>query len=543
MPWTARSLADAAALPPARAIAAGALDVGLGAVRDRRDGPIVLGDAEIDRLGKHAVDVLVTLGHEAPQLLAPGAFQEPCSDCRTIVQCTAGRFGELFRRAQSSNESAGGHHMRAEDLILVSVDDHLVEPPHMFDAHIPEKYRDRAPKIVHSDDGSDVWVFNDAVIPNIGLNAVAGRPKEEYGIEPTAFDEIRQGCWNIDERIKDMNAGGVLGSMCFPSFPAFSGRLFAAADDKDLALAVVRAYNDWHVDEWCGAYPGRFIPMGLPVLVGSPACGRRGTPAGEEGRALAHVHREPLDAGLSELPRRPLGSVVEGGVRRGRRAVDPPRFVGQVGRDRPRCTGRRDDHVAAHEHLRGRGRSVVVPGAQGVPGDSDRVVRRWHGLDPVLPRSAWTARTRCITCGPARTSATRLPSDVFREHFLTCFISDPIGIKLRHDIGIDNIAWECDYPHSDSSWPEAPEELAAVAAGVSGRRPDKIGHENAMRWFSFDPFAHRDKKDCTVGALRAEAAGHDVAIRAVRQGSLREAGRYRSRTVGAPRDGVNGLGE
>ena len=156
--------------------------------------------------------------------------------------------------------------MKPEDLILISVDDHLVEPPTLFDAHIPERYRDRAPKVIQTRDGSDVWTFEGSKIPNIGLNAVAGRPKEEYGIEPTAFDEIRPGCWDIHERIKDMNAGGVLGSMNFPSFPGFSGRLFAAVDDKDLALAVVRAYNDWHVDEWCGAYPGRMIPMGLPVL-------------------------------------------------------------------------------------------------------------------------------------------------------------------------------------------------------------------------------------------------------------------------------------
>ncbi len=156
--------------------------------------------------------------------------------------------------------------MKPEDLILVSVDDHLVEPPTLFDAHIPERYRDRAPKVVRTRDGSDVWAFEGAKIPNIGLNAVAGRPKEEYGIEPTAFDEIRPGCWDIHERIKDMDAGGVLASMNFPSFPGFSGRLFAAVDDKDLALAVIRAYNDWHVDEWCGTYPGRMIPMGLPVL-------------------------------------------------------------------------------------------------------------------------------------------------------------------------------------------------------------------------------------------------------------------------------------
>jgi hypothetical protein len=105
------------------------------------------------------------------------------------------------------------------------------------------------------------------------------------------------------------------------------------------------------------------------------------------------------------------------------------------------------------------------------------------------------------------------PSDVFREHFLTCFISDPVGVALRDMIGIDNIAWECDYPHSDSSWPAAPEELHEVAAGMADDELNKITHENAMRWYSFDPFAVRAKADCTVGALRAEAAGHDVEIR------------------------------
>ena len=107
----------------------------------------------------------------------------------------------------------------------------------------------------------------------------------------------------------------------------------------------------------------------------------------------------------------------------------------------------------------------------------------------------------------------RLPSEVFREHFLTCFIADPIGIKLRQEIGIDNIAWECDYPHSDSSWPEAPEELARVAADVPDADLNKIAYENACRWYSFDPFAHRSREQCTVAALRAEAEGHDVATR------------------------------
>jgi hypothetical protein len=108
----------------------------------------------------------------------------------------------------------------------------------------------------------------------------------------------------------------------------------------------------------------------------------------------------------------------------------------------------------------------------------------------------------------------RKPSDVFRHHFLTCFITDPIGVALRHEIGLDNIAWECDYPHSDSSWPNAPEEVAAVMAGAPDSEVNQITFENACRWYSFDPFAHRTREQSTVGALRAEAAGHDVSIHA-----------------------------
>jgi predicted TIM-barrel fold metal-dependent hydrolase len=108
----------------------------------------------------------------------------------------------------------------------------------------------------------------------------------------------------------------------------------------------------------------------------------------------------------------------------------------------------------------------------------------------------------------------KLPSEVFREHFLTCFISDPLGVKLRHEIGIDNICWEADYPHSDSMWPTAPEELHAVfvANDVSDADIAKMTHENAMRWYSFDPFSHMPKAESTVGALRKRAAGHDVSV-------------------------------
>src|SRR3954452_5889519 len=156
--------------------------------------------------------------------------------------------------------------MQLEDLVLVSVDDHVVEPPDLFDGHLPDRWRDVAPRMVTRDDGTDVWHYDGKEIVNIGLNAVAGRPPEEYGMEPTSLHEMRPGCYDIHERVRDMDANGVLGSMCFPSFPNLCGQLFARSKDKDAALAILRAYNDWHIDEWCGTYPGRFIPLALPPL-------------------------------------------------------------------------------------------------------------------------------------------------------------------------------------------------------------------------------------------------------------------------------------
>src|ERR1700716_2674643 len=122
-------------------------------------------------------------------------------------------------------------------MIIVSVDDHVVEPPDLFERHLPAKYRDLAPKVIHKDDGTDVWQFLEFEVPTIGRNAVAGRPPEEDGIEPTTFAEIREGCFDLDKRILAMNANGLLVSLNCRFLPGFAGRLFAALDDKEAALA------------------------------------------------------------------------------------------------------------------------------------------------------------------------------------------------------------------------------------------------------------------------------------------------------------------
>jgi hypothetical protein len=101
------------------------------------------------------------------------------------------------------------------------------------------------------------------------------------------------------------------------------------------------------------------------------------------------------------------------------------------------------------------------------------------------------------------------PSDMFKKHFLNCFIDDKFGLLNLKSIGEDMVAYECDYPHSDTLWPEVPEHLweSIVAAKLTDEQIDKVTHKNAMRFFKFDPFKHYKREDLTVGALRAKAAG------------------------------------
>ena len=404
--------------------------------------------------------------------------------------------------------------MRVEDMIFVSVDDHVVEPPDVFEGRLPARYQDAAPRVERNEKGDDVWVFNGTQIPNIGLNAVAGRPREEYGVDPTSFDEMRRGCWDVHERVKDMSAGGVLGSMCFPSFPSFSGRLFMLCEDKDLALAVTQAYNDWHIDGWCGAYPDRFIPMALPILWDPELCAAEIRRVAAKGCHSLTFTENPAELGLPSFHNPywdPMWrALVEEGTilnvhlgSSGKLAVtapDAPMDVMITLQPMNICMAAADlVWSRVFKEFRDLRVALSEGGTGWIPYFLDRLDRTYdmHHL--------WTGQDL----------GDELPSDVFRRHILTCFIADPVGVQLRETIGIDNICWEMDYPHSDSSWPTAPEELAAVCERytVPDDHVDKMTHENAMRWYRFDPFAHRPREQCTVGALRGEVAGHDVSER------------------------------
>ena len=408
--------------------------------------------------------------------------------------------------------------LEVDDLILVSVDDHLIEPPDLFVNHLAPRFLDRAPKLVRDEEGSDVWRFGEITMETAALNAVAGRPKEEYGMEPQSLDEVRPGCYDVHERVKDMDAGGVLASMNFPSFPTFTARTFLS-DDLELSNALVRAYNDWHIDEWCGAYPGRFIPMAVPAIWSAEETAAEVRRTAAKGCHSLSFTENPAALGYPSFHDDYWDPVWRACVDTG---TVLSIHLGSSGRLTIPAVDSPPDVMITLQPMNIQSAAADLLWSRVLKTYPDLRVALSEGgtgwIPYFLDRLDRTYEMHHLWTG--QDFGDRLPSEVFREHFLTCFISDPVGIKLRDMIGLDNIAWECDYPHSDSSWPEAPEELAAVLAAddVPDDEVDKITHRNAMRWYSFDPFAHRPREQCTVGALRGEAGDWDVSIRSYDKG-------------------------
>jgi predicted TIM-barrel fold metal-dependent hydrolase len=314
---------------------------------------------------------------------------------------------------------------------------------------------------------------------------------------------MRKGCWDIHERVNDMNRNGVLGSMCFPSFVQFCGQLFSKSKDLDMALNLLRAYNDWHIDEWCGSYPGRFIPLSIPPIWDPQLMADEVRRVAKKGCHAVTFSENPFKLGWPHI----FGDHWD------------PFFAACEDEGMVICL-----HIGSS--------STMLEIAPGAPIDImitltplnlmqaatdllwSPVLRKFPNLQFALSEGGtgwlpyWLERIDYVyqqhRFWTHQDFGDKLPSQVAAEHLTYCFISDRAGVEERHAIGVDSITWECDYPHSDSSWPHSPESMAKQFAGVPEDEINKMTYENAMRVFRYDPFAHRPKERATAGALRAE---------------------------------------
>ena len=422
--------------------------------------------------------------------------------------------------------------MNADDLILISVDDHIAEPAEMFDAHVPTKYRHLAPRVVTDERGIQQWWYGEVKGRNLGLNAVAGKPPEMYNVDASRYDEMRPGCYNVHERVRDMNAGGQLAGLNFPNFTGFSGQVLNQGPDRQVNEIMIKAYNDWHVDEWCAAYPGRFIPCGiLPLFDVELAAAEVRRLAGKGCHAVSYsenpealnmpsIHSDywdPLFAACVET-----GTVLACHLGSSSRPVMPS--TGAPASVAMNLSSAMTIFTLVEllwAEFWGRFPTLKFSLTEGDIGwipyflwRAEHVRDRHHG---------WTQHDFSLTGSP---------TEIFFQHFLVCFIKEPIGPELIHHFNIDNVCWESDFPHSDGTWPNAPEELIKTVPGLSDEQINKITHRNAMAHYRFDPFVHRPKERCTAAALRAESPDVDVVTRVGRPADQRDLATWKAITSG-----------
>jgi predicted TIM-barrel fold metal-dependent hydrolase len=397
-----------------------------------------------------------------------------------------------------------------DDLILISVDDHICEPADMFEGHVPARYREHAPRVVDLPDGSQQWYYGDIAGRNLGLNAVAGKPPEMFNVNPTRYEDMRPGCYDVDERVRDMSAGGQLAGLNFPNWTGFAGQVLQLGPDREMNLAMIRAYNDWHVDDWCGAHPDRFIPCGILPLFDVDECAVEIHRLADKGCHAVTFSENPVGLGMPSIHTDAWDPLFAAACDVGTVLCCHIGSSSKSASTTPDAPPPVPMSLSSAMAIYTLGDLLWAEFWQRFPelrfalteGDIGWIPYfLWRAEHTLSRHNAWMGHELPQGIGP---------TELFRERILCCFINDRIGVKLLDEFNVDNVCWESDYPHSDSSWPEAPERIEELMADLDDAVVNKLTHENAMRHYQFDPFAIRPREQCTVAALRAEVGDVDT---------------------------------
>ncbi|MAE94259.1 MAG: amidohydrolase [Deltaproteobacteria bacterium] len=366
---------------------------------------------------------------------------------------------------------------------MISVDDHVMEPKHTFEGRMPSKFEARAPRVEETEEGHEVWVIDDTPYFQVGFMCVAGRPKEDYRVEPARYDELRPGCFDVKHRIKDMDINGIWASVNFPSgVTGFGGTLFSEFEDQEFGLACVRAWNDWLFEEWHSAYPDRIVPLGITYLADP-----------EKG---AEEIRRNAKRGFTAV------TMPEQPHRQGLPSVFMPHWEPII-----RACAETDTVVNLHVGSSGfasmpEGAPMMELGATqfGPMALCSAAEWLWSGWPAKYPELkiamseggiGWVAalvdRLNNIMArsgyGAGWPDPKISPADALRRNFWFCMIDDPSTIVTLPTVGIENVLCESDYPHGDGTWPDTQEVTFRMLDGLPDDVIRKVTHENAAKLY------------------------------------------------------------
>jgi predicted TIM-barrel fold metal-dependent hydrolase len=394
---------------------------------------------------------------------------------------------------------------------IISVDDHVVEPAHLFKTWLPQAWRDRAPYVERrsvlgislaggttynqsfGEGGTpaDCWIYEDLVYIHKQTVAAAGMDLSEISLDGITYDEMRPGCYDPAERVKDMVANWVDGSLCFPTFPRFAGQTFAEAKDKELAHECVLAYNNFMVDEWCGDSGGVLIPLAIIQLWDVDLAVqeiRRNAARGVRAVAFSEI---PYHLGLPSIYTgywdpffrvcEETGTVIcmhiGSSSKMPATSPDAPPAVSATLVFNNSMASLTDfifsATLAKFPDLKvaySEGQIGWLPYALERADDVWMQYRGWGGISDLLVEP---------------------PSYYYRRSVFGCFFRDQHGVDSLDIVGADNVTFETDYPHTDSTWPNTKAVAEKMLERLSDEDRYKILRGNALRMLGMTEEDHR----------------------------------------------------
>jgi predicted TIM-barrel fold metal-dependent hydrolase len=390
---------------------------------------------------------------------------------------------------------------------IISVDDHIVEPADVWTSRMPAKFKDAAPHIVRApmpdvtfvggkltivEGGGtkpvDWWHYEDLKRPLLRVDSAVGVPRDQVTMTGVTYEDMRPGSYRQKERLEDMDVNHIEASLCFPTFPRFCGQTFTEAEDKELALLCVEAYNDYQVEEWCAGTGGRLVPLIIVPLWDAHLAAaevRRNADRGVRAVCFSEIppylglpsihdpdnYWDPFFAACDET-----STVVN-------MHIGSSSKMPSTSADAPAAVGSSLTHINAElsmtdfllSGLFERFANLKVAYSEGQIGWIPHLL---HRMDVVWEENrGW---------GGVADKVPNPPSSYFKDHVYGCFFDDPHGLKLIDEIGEDNITYESDYPHSDSTWPRTREIAEKQMAGLTDVQRYKVVRGNAIKLFGLD---------------------------------------------------------
>lgn len=369
--------------------------------------------------------------------------------------------------------------MLPSDIRPVSVDDHITEPPHLWQSRLPAKYRDVGPRVVELANGTEAWAYEDQVVQILRGNTRTLPQFDQDPLGVARYSEMRPGCYDATARLADMDADGVWAHVCFPDFARFAGHRFLSGSDTELATLCSLAYNDFIVEEWSAADPERLVPLGIVPLWDVDAAAAEVRRMASRGIKALAFSENPAALGLPSVYTdhwEPLWDAID------ETGLVVCLHIGSSGRlikssdDAPTCSVL--PYVGANSMVActdwmfsgilDRHPSIRVAFSEGGAG--------WV---PYLLEQAELIYNEYPEQIPSR----RSPREVFAEHMYVCFMQDDTAMRLLDVIGVDRICWESDYPHDSGSFPNSRQQLETMFADVADETARKIVETNARRLF------------------------------------------------------------